>query len=150
MTPDEKVTMLKALFRDFGATGDASHLINRLTDDAVYWLTVDPGTPLSGKWTGPEAIARYFATMHATVRHDGFNVYDFLANDDKAVITGDETLTIYRNGVTFFTEWAVVCTFRGDRISHVLVLENLAPLSAAYAGSGEPDGATATATTTSD
>ena len=44
----------------------------------------------------------------------------------------------------------MVVTFRGDQISHVLVLENLAPLSAAYAGSGEPDGATAAAARTGD
>lgn len=141
MNPDEKVAMLKALFRDFAASGDASHLLDRLTDDAVYWLTVGPGTPLSGKWVGRAGVARYFETMHATVRHDGFNVYDFLANEEKAVVTGDETLYVYRNGVTFFTEWAVVFTFRGEQISHVLVLENLAPLSDAYAGAGEPDGA---------
>ncbi|HEU4538681.1 MAG TPA: nuclear transport factor 2 family protein [Polyangiaceae bacterium] len=128
--------MLRALFRDFAATGDASCLIDRLTDDAVYWLTVGPGTPLSGKWVGKAGVARYFRIMHDTVRHDGFNVYDFLADESKAVVTGDETLYIYRNGVTFFTEWAVVFTFRGDLISHVLVLENLAPLSEAYAGSG--------------
>jgi len=135
MTPDEKVTMLRALFHAFGTTGDVKHLIDRMTDDVVYRLTVNPGTPISGDWVGKDGVVRYFETMNATVRHDGFNVYDFLAGDDKAVVTGDETLFIHRNGVTFFTEWAVVMTFRGDLICHVLVLENLAPLSEAYAGS---------------
>lgn len=139
---DDKLTMLRALFRDFAATGDVTHLLDRLTDDAVYRLSVGPGTPLSGEWVGKQAIQRYFATMHATVRHDGFNVYDFLGGEDKVAVTGDETLFIHRNGVTFFTDWVTVFSFRGDRISHVLVVENLGPLSEAYAGSGEPDGAT--------
>lgn len=144
MTPDDKITMMKALFRDFGASGDASHLIDRLTDDAVYHLTVGPGTPLSGRWVGKAGVTRYFATMHAALRHESLNVYDFFANEDKVVVTGDETLYIHRNGVTFFTEWALVVRFRGDQIDDVLVIENLGPLSAAYADAGEPDGATRT------
>jgi hypothetical protein len=62
----------------------------------------------------------------------GLNVYDFFANEEKAVVTGDETLRVIKNGAVFFTEWTVVSTFRGDKIAHILVVENLGALSQAY------------------
>lgn len=70
--------------------------------------------------------------MPTVVDHLGLNVYDFLANEDKAVITGDETLRVTKNGVQFFTEWVVICTFREDKICKILVVENLGPLVNAY------------------
>lgn len=98
----------------------------------VYRVTVAPGTPLSGDFTGIDGVRRYFATMPQAVEHLAFNVYDFLANDDTAVVTGDETLKVTRSGETFSSDWAVVCRYRGDKIYSLLVIENLAPLRAAY------------------
>lgn len=60
-------------------------------------------------------------------------MYDFLANEDTAVVTGDETLRVRVNGETFSSDWAVVRKYRGDKIYSVLVIENLGPLSATYA-----------------
>jgi ketosteroid isomerase-like protein len=136
MAPADKLTLLKKLFHDFATTGDVTHILDHCTDDAVYRLTVGPGTPLSGDWVGKPAIARYFEVMNATVRHDGFNVHDFFASPDdpdKLAVSGDETLTIHRNGVTFFTDWVLLFTFRGDKVSRFVVVENLGPLEAAYA-----------------
>jgi ketosteroid isomerase-like protein len=132
MTTDEKIALLRQIFRDFAASGDVKYLIESLTDDVVYKLSIGPGTPLSGEFRGKEGVTRYFRDMASVVDHLGFNVYDFLANEDKAVVTGDETLRIHKNGAIFFTEWVVVCTFRGDKIAHILVVENLGALSQAY------------------
>lgn len=132
MTADEKITLLRAIFKEFAATGNPKILLENLTDDIVYKLSIGPGTPLSGEFHGRDAVAEYFRVMPSVVDHVGLNYYDFLANDEKAVVTGDETLRIIKNGAIFFTEWAVVCTFRGDKISHILVVENLGALSQAY------------------
>jgi ketosteroid isomerase-like protein len=107
-------------------------LLNVLTDDVVCRVTVGPGTPLSGDFVGIDGVKRYFATMPQAVQHLAFNVDDFLANEETAMVTGDETLKVSRTGVTFSSDGAVVCKYRGDKIYSVLVIENLAPLSAAY------------------
>ena len=132
MTADEKITLLRAIFKEFSSTGDPKILLANLTDDVVYKLSIGPGTPLSGEFRGKDAVAEYFRTMSSVVEHVGLNYYDFLANDDKAVVTGDETLRVVKNGTVFFTEWAVVCTFRGDKMCHILCVENLGALSQAY------------------
>ncbi|EYF00095.1 nuclear transport factor 2 family protein [Chondromyces apiculatus] len=131
MTVDEKIAMLRKLFHAFGSTGDVTHLLEQLTDDAVYKVSIGPGTPLSGEFVGKEGIAGYFRDMHTGVEHLALNVHDFFANEHKAVVLGDETLRTTVGGVVFFTEWATVFTFRGDLISHVLVIENLGALSQA-------------------
>lgn len=132
MTADEKITLLRAIFKEFAATGDPRILLANLTDDVVYKISIGPGTPLSGEFRGRDGVAEYFRVMPSVVEHAGFNYYDFLANDDKAVVTGDETLRVMKNGAIFFTEWVVVCTFRGDEICHIVVVENLGALSQAY------------------
>jgi ketosteroid isomerase-like protein len=132
MTADEKITLLRAIFKEFAATGDPQILLESLTDDIVYKLSIGPGTPLSGEFRGKNGVAEYFRGMSSTVEHVGLNVHDYLANDEKAVVTGDETLRVVKNGAVFFTEWALVCTFRGDKICHILVVENLGALSQAY------------------
>ena len=132
MTADEKITLLRAIFKEFAATGNPQILMESLTDDVVYKVSIGPGTPLSGGFRGRDGVAGYFRGMPSAVEHVGLNYYDFLANDEKCVVTGDETLRVVKNGVVFFTEWVVVCTFRGDKICHVLVVENLGALSQAY------------------
>lgn len=132
MSPDEKVAVLRKIFADFAQTGSVDGLLELLTDDVVYRVTVGPGTPLSGDFVGIDGVKRYFSVMPQAVEHLAFNVYDFLANEDTAVVTGDETLRITLNGETFSSDWAVVCRFRDDKIYSLLVIENLAPLSAAY------------------
>ncbi|MDI1481695.1 nuclear transport factor 2 family protein [Polyangium sp. y55x31] len=132
MTADEKLTLLRAIFKEFAATGDPRILLANLTDDVVYKVSIGPGTPLSGEFRGRDGVAEYFRVMPSAVEHVGFNYYDFLANDEKAVVTGDETLRVMKNGAVFFTEWVVVCTFREDKICHILVVENLGALSQAY------------------
>ena len=132
MTANEKIPLLRAIFKDFAASGDTTRLMESLTEDVVYKVSIGPGTPLSGEFRGKDGVASYFRDMPSAVEHVGFNVYDFLANDDKAVVTGDETLRVVKNGVVFFTEWVVVCSFRGDKICRILVVENLGALSQAY------------------
>jgi len=132
MNADEKIKLMRAIFKEFAATGNPQILLDNLTDDIVYKLSIGPGTPLSGEFRGRDGVAEYFRVMPSVVEHVGLNYYDFLANEDKAVVTGDETLRIMKNDAVFFTEWAVVCTFRGDKICHILVVENLGALSQAY------------------
>jgi hypothetical protein len=132
MTANEKIDLLRAIFKDFAASGDTARLMESLTDDVTYKVSIGPGTPLSGEFRGKDGVASYFRDMPSAVEHVGFNVHDFLANDDKAVVTGDETLRVVKNGVVFFTEWVVVCSFRGDKICRILVVENLGALSQAY------------------
>ncbi|HLM74437.1 MAG TPA: nuclear transport factor 2 family protein [Polyangiaceae bacterium] len=132
MTANEKIDLLRAIFKEFASTGNPTRLFDNLTDDIVYKISIGPGTPLSGEFRGKAGVAGYFRDMPSAVEHVGFNVYDFLANEEKAVVTGDETLRVVKNGEVFFTEWVVVCTFRGDKICHILVVENLGALSQAY------------------
>jgi ketosteroid isomerase-like protein len=144
MTANDKIELLREIFKEFTTTGNTTRLMESLSDDIVYKLSVGPGTPLSGEFRGKDGVAAYFRDMPAAVEHLGLNVYDYFANDEKGVVTGDETLRIVKNGEVFFTEWAVICTFRGDKIAHILVIENLGALSQAFGAphAGPPAAAT--------
>ncbi|EYF00092.1 nuclear transport factor 2 family protein [Chondromyces apiculatus] len=132
MSPAKKIARIRAIFAEFMSTGSPQMLIDSLTRDAVYTMSIGPGTPISGPFVGKESIAGYFRDLPATADHLAVNIHDYLANDDKVVVLGDETLRIKENGVVFFSEFATVFTFRGKKICHVLAVENLGAISNAY------------------
>lgn len=57
---NDKTALLRKIFKEFAATGAPTLLIDTLTEDAVYSLSVGPGTPLSGEFRGKEGVAHYF------------------------------------------------------------------------------------------
>ncbi|EYF00094.1 nuclear transport factor 2 family protein [Chondromyces apiculatus] len=132
MTPDEKIALLRSVFAEFARTGTPQVLIDNITEDAVYKVSVGPGTPVSGDFVGREGITGYFRDLPTIIEHLGLNIYDYLANDNRVVVLGDQTLRTKKGGVVFFSEWAAVFTFRGDKICHFLSIENVGALSNVY------------------
>ena len=144
MTPDEKIALIRSVFHEFARTGTPQVLLDNLTDDAVYKISIGPGTPVSGDFVGKENIAGYFKLLPTIVDHVGLNIHDYLANENRVVVLGDQTLRTRKDGVVFFSEWASVYTFRGDKICHFLSIENVGALSNAYGAppASPPHGAT--------
>ncbi|AKT42960.1 nuclear transport factor 2 family protein [Chondromyces crocatus] len=132
MAADQIIARLRSIFDAFTTRGDASHLLECLTEETVYQISIGPGTPVANEYVGKEAITEYFRGLPANVQHISLNIHDYFANDQKGVVTGDETLRIVKDGTVFYTQWATIFTFDGDKITHVMVVENLGALSQAY------------------
>lgn len=132
MTADDKIALMKYIFDEFTSSGGVTRLMERLDDDVVYRVTVDPGTPLSGEFRGKDGVARYFAGMPAAVDHLELRVDDYFASDARSVVLGYERLRVRATGEELSSEFVVVCSFNGDAIREIVVIENLATLSRAY------------------
>lgn len=63
MGADDKIAVLRKIFDEFAASGSVDGLLEIMTADVVYRVSVGPGTPLSGEFVGLEGVRRYFEVM---------------------------------------------------------------------------------------
>ena len=138
MTPSEKLDLIRAIYAQLLSTGSPQMLLDNLTDDARCKVSIGPDTPLSGEFVGKEAVIGYLRTLDTVAEILGINVYDYLANDTRVVVFGDESIRLLASDVSFSTEWASVFTFRGDKIAYLLIIENLGAISQAYGAPPAP------------
>lgn len=134
MTRDPRIALVQDIFAAFVESGDIAPLLAAVTDDVSFSLTVLPDTPLSGEFRGKDGLQTYFARNAETVETTDFEIEGYLAGGDQVAVVGRETLKVIRSGATHQgSTWVTICTFRGDKIERVRVVENTALLSAAYA-----------------
>jgi len=137
-TEDPKIKHLRYIVDEMTTTATMERMIASFTDDILYRVTVGPGTPLSGAPRGKDEVLPYLEVMMKTLEIMEFIPKEYFSNGgNQAIITGVETLKIALNGEVFTAEWAAVFTFaegESTKIKDILVIENLEPLSRAYAG----------------
>jgi ketosteroid isomerase-like protein len=124
--------LIQNIMRQFATTGSAAALLDNITEDAILELSVPEGTPLSGRFQGREGFLEYFKRVEASVEASDIVMSDYLAESDKVVVLGHEKLRVKRTGTAWHTRYAVVYTFRGGRIAHMDMIEDMSPYAAAY------------------
>jgi ketosteroid isomerase-like protein len=132
MTDSERAALVRKIFDDI-LSGSADVLMGAVADDVVMRLTVQPGTPLSGEFVGPDGVRRYLASNDEVVDTSDLEVTDVFSAAGTVVVLGTEQLRIKRTGTVHpDSHWCMVFRFRDDRIAEMLVIEDTAPLSRAY------------------
>jgi ketosteroid isomerase-like protein len=128
-----RLNQVREMFEAFLSSGDVTPLLGRVAEHAVIRLTVQPGTPLSGDFRGKEGIKEYFQRTSEVVRNDRMEVLDYLAGGDQVAVVGRETYTVLRSSqVQKDADWVTIFTFDQDLITSIVVIEDTAPIAAAY------------------
>jgi ketosteroid isomerase-like protein len=115
---------------EFTRKGSAELLLESLADDVTWEATAPAGTPLHERFTGREGVIEYFRRAGELLVLEDVRLTDYFHKGDKVVVLGTERLHVRRTGATGPGEWATVVTFRGDKIAHVRVIEDLSILLA--------------------
>jgi ketosteroid isomerase-like protein len=124
----DRVSLVKSGFEQF-AQGNYEPIFSAVSDDVKVRLTIGEGTPLSGVFHGKGGLAEYFARNAALVEPTAYSVLNFLEGGDQVAIVGRESLRIRNTGeVIEDSDWIMLCTFQGDQIIEILVVENMAAL----------------------
>lgn len=131
MTNDTRMDLVKKMFEEFVTKGSAELLFQVLAEGVIWRTTAPVGTPLHGEFRGRDGVAEYFRRSGELVEILDPAVTDFLQSADRIVVLGSERLRLRRTGQEQSLEWATVMSFEGDRISTVLVMEDLSLLLAA-------------------
>lgn len=134
MTSDkEYLRIIKDLFEAFTQRGDIEPLLEVVSDDVQFRLTIEDGTPLSGVFHGRAGIRQYFERNAETVRTSEFDILNYLSGGDQVAVVGRETLTVIRSGsVIKNSDWVTLFTFRDDKVVQIVVVEDHTAIVAAY------------------
>jgi ketosteroid isomerase-like protein len=124
---------MRQLFEEMARTGSPQPLLDQLAEEAVYKLTLPPGTPLSGEFRGKRAIADYFGLVDEVLEVLEVHTWDFVGNGEQVIVLGEERFLVKKTGRVCQSEFAFIVDFRDGEIARVLVIEDLSSLVEAHA-----------------
>lgn len=138
MTEQNRLQIVREIFDAFLSSGDTGPLLDALSEDVEFRLTVAAGTPLSGVFRGKEGVRQYFLRNDEVVRNHAMEVLSYLAGGEQVAVIGRETLTVKRSGAVMAdSDWVTLIKFRDNRITQVLVVEDTSAIAAAYQAAPE-------------
>jgi ketosteroid isomerase-like protein len=129
----KNVERMRQVFEEMARTGSPQPLLDQLAEDAVYKLTVPPGTPLSGEFRGKRAITDYFGLVDEVLEVQEVRTWDFVGNGKQVIVLGDERFVVRKTGKVCQSEFAFVVDFREGEIVRVLIIEDLSSVVEAHA-----------------
>lgn len=104
-----------------------------LAEDAIFKATVPPGTPISGEFSGREAIADYFNRVLPEVAIFEQQVApELIAEGNRVIVLGDDAYTLKKNGKTYRSPYAMVITFDGELARSIVIIQDLSGIAEAY------------------
>jgi ketosteroid isomerase-like protein len=104
-------------------------------EDLRFEIQGDDGVlPWIGHKTGRQAAANFFRDIRMLTEPVKFEVEDILASANRAAIVGDLATRIKSSGKIVNTQFAIVLTISGDKITRFQMLEDSFDLSRTVRG----------------
>lgn len=99
------------------AKGDIPAVLGMLTDDA-QWEMPHPRNivPFGGKWQGKEEVKKFFGVMHDTVQMKGFDLQEFIADENKVVVVGRMKAVAISTGKEYENDLVAIWTVENGKI----------------------------------
>ena len=132
----KNVERTRQTFEEMSRTGSVQPLLDMLADEAVFKLSLPPGTPLSGEFRGRLAIADYFDRLDDVLDVQEIHTWDFVGNGDQVIVLGDEQFIVRKTGRACHSEFSLILDFLDGKIVRVLVIEDLSGVVEAYSSAG--------------
>lgn len=115
MAQTDGLTVVQQCYAAFGR-GDMDGLLGMLDAD-ISWRTPGPADlPTAGHWRGPRQVAQFFATMFEIFEMARFEPQTFVADGDRVVVLGEETLVVRASGARIDTRRAHAWTVRAGLV----------------------------------
>lgn len=131
MSAQTNLEMVQAIFDGYTKHRSLTPLLEAITEDVIYEVTIEKDTPLGGQFVGREGLIKYFTNVSALVQQLELTVKGFVAAGDKVVALGFERSLVKKTGKIFESECAVIHTFRGDKIEKIEVIEDCTAIAEA-------------------
>ena len=118
MSAQENVELVKQGYAAFGS-GDMEKLLSLFAEDIKWRVPTIEGAPFGGEYDGREQVAAFFGSLAAAEDIQEFTQEDYIAQDDKVVVTGRSNAVVKATGRTYELEYVNLFTVSGlNRIPH--------------------------------
>jgi ketosteroid isomerase-like protein len=135
MNQDKNIAIAQQLLAGIGEGRPPDTLAAMFAEDLRFEIQGDDGVlPWIGHKTGRQAAADFFREIRVLTEPVKFEVEDILGSPNRAVIVGELATRIKSSGKIFSTQFAIVLTISGDKITRLQMLEDSFDLSRTVRG----------------
>ncbi len=131
MSTEANIALMRRIFDEISNAGTMTLLMESLAEDVIWKLAGTSKLPFSGSYHGIEGVKRYWEVTNQWLHIEQLAIQHYLAQDDRVVVIGDETVRIIPTGETYAQEWTGMFTLRDGKIVHILIMEDLADVTLA-------------------
>lgn len=111
---------------------DIQGLLGLLADD-IEWVGVETEEiPFSGTYRGRDEVGQYFSQLDETQEALQFEPREFIAEDDKVVVSGDSRWTVKATGQTYDNPWVHIFTIRNGQVARFQQYNDTAAAAKAF------------------
>jgi cytochrome P450/ketosteroid isomerase-like protein len=128
---ERNVAMVKEVFARFGAA-DVPGILELLDDEVVIDFYGPSVIPYAGHYETRSEARRFFDTVLTSVDIHQFDAEEFIASEDKVVVTGHLRLTARKTGGSIDSDFVHVITVRDGKWLHFRDFMNTAVAQEAF------------------
>ncbi len=125
MTQPNSILLAQRLLAAIGEGAPVDAIATMFSEDAPFEIPGDDGVlPWIGRRTGRPAVVDFITSIRTLTEPLTFDVADILANDTRVVIVGELATRIKATDKVVETDFAIILTTSGDRITRFQMLED--------------------------
>jgi uncharacterized protein len=135
MSQVNNIIIAQQLLSGIGEGKAPDALAAMFAEDLRFEIQGDDGVlPWIGRKTGRQAAADFFRDIRLLTEPVQFEVEDILSSPNRAVIVGELATRIKSSGKENHTQFAIILTISGDKITRFQMLEDSFDLSRTVRG----------------
>ena len=138
MSAQENIELVKQGYAAFNS-GDIETLLGLFAEDIEWTVPSVEGLPFGGTYAGRAQVAEFFGGLAAAEDIQEFTQENFIAQDDRVVVTGRSKAVIRATGRTIENEYVHLFTVNGGKVQRFVEFFDTAAARDAYqqsAGAG--------------
>ena len=126
---EANVAIVQRGYEAFGR-GDLQTLLDLFAEN-IEWITPGPPElPTAGHRHGRQEVADFFQTLGQTFDFERFEPKEFIAQGDRVVVVGDDTLRLKSGGARLDFEWVHVFDMRDGKVTRFREYGDMTPIVA--------------------
>jgi ketosteroid isomerase-like protein len=111
----ENVAVVRRAYDAF-TQGDLNALMS-VFDEQIEWITPGPAAlPTAGRRQGRDQVGQFFATVSEMYEFERFAPETFMADGDKVIVLGEDTVVVKATGQRITEAWAHAFTVNNGSI----------------------------------
>jgi hypothetical protein len=115
MSEQQNIDLVRRGYEAFGR-GDLAGLLS-LFDEQIKWVTPGPtDLPTAGTRRGRDSVQQFFGTLAELFDFQRFEPKEFIAQGDRVIVLGEDTVRLKATGAVFDLEWAHAFSVKNDKI----------------------------------
>lgn len=131
MTDKDNLAFIQDVYSKFGR-GDVPGILDALSDDVDWHLLGPDELSLGRARKGKDEVLEFFVTIGEELDVEAFEPREFIAQGDKVVVVGRETMRVRSTGRAFDVEWVHIFALRDGKIARFREYTDTAAVLAAY------------------